>query len=458
MKISEHLFQKYNVPVPRYTSYPPATSFHTEFGNDDFIEQVKISNNTQPENISIYIHIPFCTQRCHFCGCNTTLYENEDKIRKYIECLKNEIKHIAGFIDKKRLVTQVSWGGGTPNSINLDYVKEVMELLKSEFNFADFAEIAMECSPAYLGFEDVDQLAEIGFNRISLGIQDFHIEVLVAINRKAPKLDVGEMLNYMKTKGFKGLNLDLIYGLPLQTLESFEENIRKVVELQPDRIATFSYAHIPWFNSAQKLMEKYKFPEPDEKLQMLVFAINYLSENGYEVIGMDHFARKDDELAIAKNNNNLHRNFQGYNTMKTTGQVYAFGTSGISQLNDCYAQNIKSIDKYISAIQENSIAIERGYVLSKEDILIRNTINEIMCNGFVDFEVIAEKNNCTLRDFMEITKFDTSKINSLIDDKLVELSPTSLRVTDIGMLVVRNVAVAFDPNFVQVPNRYSTTI
>ncbi|MCE5330695.1 MAG: oxygen-independent coproporphyrinogen III oxidase [Bacteroidales bacterium] len=458
MEISESLFQKYNIPVPRYTSYPPATSFHTNFTGQDFVEQIKISNNAQPENISIYIHIPFCTQRCHFCGCNTALFQSEEKIRKYIDCLKKEITYIAQFIDKKRVVTQVSWGGGTPNSINPGYVKEVMDVLKSEFAFADFAEIAMECSPAYLDFEDVDTLAAIGFNRISLGIQDFHIDVLDAINRKAPKHDVGEMLAYMKNKGFKGLNLDLVYGLPLQTPASFQENIQQAIQLQPDRIATFSYAHIPWFNSAQKLMDKYTFPSPDEKLQMLVHSINHLVKNGYEVIGMDHFAKQDDELAIAKHNKKLHRNFQGYNTKKTTGQVYAFGASGISQLNGCFAQNIKQLDQYMDAIETNSLAVERGYILTEEDILIRDTINEIMCNGTIDFVEIAENHTCSLQEFLAITKFDKSKIATLIEDKLVEFTGTTLRVTDAGMLVVRNVAVAFDPNFVPAANKYSTTI
>lgn len=458
MEISEKLFQKYNLPIPRYTSYPPATSFHTGFNGADFIEQIKISNSSQPENISLYIHIPFCTQRCHFCGCNTALYQSEDKIRKYIACLIKEIQSISPFIDKRRQVTQVSWGGGTPNSIDLAYVKEVMDVLKSQFTFAEFAEIAMECSPAYLDFEDVDTLTGIGFNRISLGIQDFHIEVLDAINRKAPKHDVGEMLGYMKNKGFKGVNLDLVYGLPLQTPELFQENIQKAIELKPDRIATFSYAHIPWFNSAQKLMENYRFPTPEEKLEMLVYAINELSQNGYEVIGMDHFARKDDELSIAKHAKNLQRNFQGYNTKKTTGQVYAFGASGISQLHGCFAQNTKSADQYIEAIEANNMAVERGYILSMDDILIRDTINKIMCSGFIDFEEIARNHNCTMAGFLAITKFDSSKIADMIHDNLVELTQTTLRVTEAGMLIVRNVAVAFDPNFVPVANRYSTTI
>lgn len=458
MKITEQLFQKYNVPVPRYTSYPPATSFNTDFDADSYTEQIKLSNSSKTENISIYIHIPFCTQRCHFCGCNTALSQSDDKINLYVECIINEIYYVSQFVDKQRFVTQVSWGGGTPNSIDMKYVKRIMDVLKDRFSFADFAEIAMECSPAYLDFKDVDNLAEMGFNRVSLGIQDFHIEVLNAINRLPPKHDVGEMLRYMKTKGFKGLNLDLVYGLPLQTPESFDENIRRVIELQPDRLATFSYAHVPWFNPAQKLMDKYQFPTADEKLQMLVSTIRQLSENGYEVIGMDHFARKDDELAIAKQNKMLHRNFQGYNTRKTTGQVYAFGASGISQLDGCFTQNLKQVDQYIEAIETKHLAVERGYILTKEEILIRDTINEIMCNGYINFSEIAAKHHLTVDGFMWITRFDPSKISDLLNDNLVELTDTDLKVTPAGMLIVRNVAVAFDPAFTSGSNKFSTTI
>ncbi len=458
MNISSSLFQKYNLPVPRYTSYPPATAFNTAFTNIEYLEQIKCSNSADPQNISIYIHIPFCTQRCHFCGCNTALSQSEDRILRYINAVIAEIKMVAQHIDKKRLVTQVSWGGGTPNSINLDYVRQIMNVLHTEFLFADFAEIAMECSPAYLDFADVDVLHEIGFNRISLGIQDFHTDVLDAINRKAPKCDVGEMLNYMKAKGFKGLNLDLVYGLPLQTPESFRENIQQIIQLQPDRIATFSYAHIPWFNENQRIMEQYRFPTPDEKLDMLVYAINELSANGYEVIGMDHFARKDDDLAIAKQNKMLQRNFQGYNTRKTTGQVYAFGASGISQLNGSYSQNIKQYDKYSEAIESGTFAVERGYMLSKQEIIIRDTINEIMCNGELDFDAMAEKFNCSLSEFLKITQFDTSKFSTLIDDKLIEFDDNKLHVTPQGMMIVRNVAVAFDPAFKFKEQQYSTTI
>ena len=458
MKISTSLFQKYNRAIPRYTSYPPATVFHNNFSFEQYVEQLKLSNVAEPQNISIYIHIPFCTQRCHFCGCNTALSQSEEKIIQYIDAVKSEIRQVSEYIDKSRLITQVSWGGGTPNSINLAYVGEIMSVLRAEFNFADYVEIAMECSPAYLDFEDVDVLHAMGFNRISLGIQDFHQSVLDAINRKSPKHDVGEMLTYMRNKGFKGLNLDLVYGLPLQTPELFKENIQKVIALKPDRIATFSYAHIPWFNEAQRLMEKHRFPTPTEKLAMLVYAINELTLHGYEVIGMDHFALKNDELAIAKKNQALHRNFQGYNTKKTTGQVYAFGASGISQLHGAFTQNIKQYDQYVKAIESGRLAVDRAYVLNKEDLVVQNTINEIMCNGYVNFEKMAAAAACSVDEFLTMTGFDKAKIQPLLDDGLVELGENSLKVTPEGMLIVRNVAVAFDPGFKQLNNKYSTTI
>lgn len=458
MNIASSLFEKYNLPVPRYTSYPPATAFKPTFGAAEYLDQIKQSNTAEPQNISIYIHIPFCTQRCHFCGCNTALSQSEDRILRYVKAVISEIKMVAQYIDKKRVVTQVSWGGGTPNSIDLDYIREIMNVLYAEFQFADFAEIAMECSPAYLDFKDVDVLRNIGFNRISMGIQDFHAEVLDAINRRPPKCDVGEMLTYMKQKGFRGLNLDLVYGLPLQTPESFRENIQKIIQLQPDRIATFSYAHIPWFNEAQRLMEHHRFPTPAEKLDMLVDAINELSANGYEVIGMDHFARKEDDLAIAKLNKNLQRNFQGYNTRRTTGQVYAFGASGISQLHGAFAQNIKQYDNYIDAIESGNLAVERGYLLTNEEIIIRDTINEIMCNGELDFVAMAQKYNCSVQKFFEITGFDASKLQTLMEDKLITLTDTNLHVTPQGMMIVRNVALAFDPAYKYQESKYSTTI
>lgn len=458
MIISESLLHKYNTAVPRYTSYPPATSFDTSFKGEDFVRFVQQSNQASPHNISIYIHIPFCPQRCHFCGCNTVLYPREEKIEEYVRCVQAEIRMTGAHVDKSRRVTQVSWGGGTPNSIKYEYIESIMNTLREVFTFDDGAEIAIECSPAYLEFEHVDHLKAMGFNRISLGIQDFHLPVLDAINRKPPLHPVEDMLKHIKSQGFKGVNIDLVYGLPLQTVESFAENIAEIARLQPDRLATFSYAHVPWFNENQKRLEIYPFPQPDEKLTMLVNTINFLSESGYDVIGMDHFAKKDDELAMALREHNLHRNFQGYNTKKTSGQVYAFGASGISQMDGAYAQNVKSTPLYVSLIQSGKYATERGYALTQQDKIIRDTIDEIMCNGKLHFGSIAEKYGISMADFYICTAFDQSKVASQLQDGIVTLGTDRIAVNEAGMMVVRNIAAAFDPQYKPEQNKYSKTL
>ncbi len=458
MEITSGFLERYNTQGPRYTSYPPATAFTTGLNAGDFINTVRNSNNQEPGNISIYIHIPFCAQRCFFCGCNTTLFESNEKISRYIECLKKEIETVSKYIDKNRFITQVHWGGGTPNSINLNLVEDVMNLLRSRFTFASFCEIAMECNPAYLDFKNIDILAEIGFNRMSLGIQDFNPKVLAAINRKPPLNDIGETVKHLKQKGFKGINIDLVYGLPLQTKDSFKENINHAISVDADRIVTFSYAHIPWFNPEQNKINTTLLPAADDKLSMLVDAFNTLTNNGYNNIGMDHFAKPQDELSMAKVNHSLHRNFQGYCTKKTTGQVYAFGASAISQLTNCYAQNIKSVNEYMSAIESTGLAIERGYFLTENEIIIREIINEIMCNGYLSFDKVADKYNKNVSEIIEISKFEKNKLDTFINDNLLSFDGNSLHVSPEGMLIVRNIAMAFDPSITDSKNRHSQTI
>ncbi|MBN2485688.1 MAG: oxygen-independent coproporphyrinogen III oxidase [Bacteroidales bacterium] len=458
MEVTTGFLEKYNTQGPRYTSYPPATSFKTGMAANGFINAVKESNRSKPVNISIYIHIPFCTQRCFFCGCNTTLFESDEKISRYIHCLKKEIETVAEHIEKNRLVTQVHWGGGTPNSINLHHVQDVMGLLRERFTFADYCEVAMECNPAYLGFKDIDQLSVTGFNRLSLGIQDFHENVLAAINRRPPLNDIGATIKYLKEKGFEGVNIDLVYGLPLQTKESFSENILKAVKTDADRVVTFSYAHIPWFNPEQNKISASSLPGAGEKLAMLVDAFNTFTANGYINIGMDHFAKPGDELSMAKASHSLHRNFQGYCTKKTTGQVYAFGSSAISQLSNCYAQNIKLLDKYMSSIESTGLALERGYFLSDDEKLIGDIINEIMCNGYVNFESMAEKHITTVQHIFKITRFEQSKLDMFIADNLLSFDGNTLNVSPGGMLIVRNIAMVFDPTVTISTNRHSQTI
>jgi oxygen-independent coproporphyrinogen III oxidase len=452
------ILHKYNKPGPRYTSYPPATFFSEGITSVHYSEMIVKSNEHQPRNISLYIHIPFCKQLCHFCGCNTTCFPENDTIEHYIDALIKEIKTVSALIDTKRPLTQIHWGGGTPNAIDLKYVEKVMKVLFEIYTPTSKAEIAMECNPAWLETEHIDQLARMGFNRLSLGIQDFNEDVLQIVNRKPPLHNVVDLINSMKQSGMAGVNIDLIYGLPGQTRESFKETIEKAIEISPDRLVTFSYAHVPWVKSAQKILEEAGLPSPQEKLAMFEIAYELLLASGYEAIGMDHYAKPDDELAIALKNKKLHRNFQGYCTLETTGQVYGFGSTSIGQLQGGYYQNIKDTERYIDSINQTGLAVDKGYELTFVDSVRRSVINEIMCNGIIDFEVMAAQNNISADQLKEIVEFDAEKLQSYIDDGLLTFDGQTITLKDNGFLAVRNIAMEFDPLLKQGKGQYSKTI
>ena len=458
MQIPIDFIKKYDKPGPRYTSYPPATDFHTGFTNDDYRKSIVESNKKKPESISIYIHIPFCPQRCHFCGCNTIIGKGNSFIHTYVDALINEIDTVAQSIDKNRFVTQVHWGGGTPNSINYKHIERIMNHLRSTFKFADNSEIAIECSPAYLSFEDIDKLTEYGFNRVSLGVQDTREDVLNIVNRRAPKNDLKKTVDYFREKGFKGINIDLIYGLPLQTEESFKETVKQAITMNPDRLVTFSYAHVPWVKGYQKLLETAGLPKPEEKMKMLVNSYDILTSSGYVSIGMDHFAKPEDNIAIALETNKLHRNFQGYCTTETTGQVYGFGASSISQLWGAYVQNTKDIYKYVEQASKEGFAVERGYSLSQDEQIRRAVINEIMCNNRLNFNEIALDFNISPLDVRKIVDYKAEKLSEFEADELVEISENEIQVSDRGRLVVRNIAMAFDPTLDTSGQKFSKTV
>ncbi|HWS00029.1 MAG TPA: oxygen-independent coproporphyrinogen III oxidase, partial [Prolixibacteraceae bacterium] len=391
MDINADFLHKYNISGPRYTSYPPANFFNPGFTTSDYISELRASNQQKPASISLYIHIPFCPQRCHFCGCSTVIAQRKKVVERYIQALKTEMKLVASLLDHTRRVTQIHWGGGTPNSISMNYIREIMDWIRTCFTVNEKAEIAIECSPAYLDYSHIDQLADIGFNRISLGIQDFREDVLKVVNREAPRHPVKEVVEYLRTKGFRGINLDFIYGLPLQTLESFRHTIDQAIAIRPDRIVTFSYAHVPWVKAAQKQLEVIGLPDANDKMNLFLQATAQLKEAGYCAIGIDHFTLPDDDLTRAYQNKQLHRNFQGYCTLETTGQVYAFGSSSISQLWGAYAQNHKEITKYMESVEECGTAIERGYKLNKGEQIVRTVINSIMCNGLLRLDETADE-------------------------------------------------------------------
>lgn len=458
MELKKKIIKKYNQPGPRYTSYPPANYFKGEFSTDTFLKGIDQSNHENPQNISLYFHVPFCPRLCHFCGCNTQLGNNRELIASYMDRIVKEFHHISSRLSKARKVTQVHWGGGTPNAIKLHYIEKAMDEVFKTFNIAENAEIAIECSPAYLSKDDIGRLSDMGFNRISLGIQDFNATVLHAVNRAPSKLPIDILMDTINQYPFVGTNLDFIYGLPKQTLSSFEKTLRKAAILNPERIVTFSYAHVPWIKKEQKIIESIGLPSPEEKLEMFIFGNEILQTKGYQAIGMDHYAKPEDELSVALKTQQLHRNFQGYCSKETTGQVYAFGTSSISQLNQMYAQNTKNVIQYIKRIDDEELAIERGYVVSKEEKIIREVINEIMCNNYLNFQSVASNNGITVDELKNILQFNPGKLRPFEEDQLLLQQDNRIEINHLGRLVIRNIAMAFDPKLKVQKNMYSKTV
>ena len=458
MKINDKFLKKYNKSGPRYTSYPPATFFTPEYSNFDLKNSVILSNNEDPQNISVYIHIPFCPQLCHFCGCTTETGFTKPFLHSYVDAIIKEIKLVAKDINPNRKLTQVHWGGGTPNAIAYNHIEKITNAIKESFTFTDNYEMAIECSPAYFEFKHIELLKKFGFNRISVGIQDFRQDVLDAINRKGPKLPIEDIINKIKEEGFNGTNIDLVYGLPLQTVESFNNTIDKAIALDTDRIVTFSYAHVPSVIERQKVLEKIGFPSLEDKAKMYQNAYDKFTESGYVAIGMDHFAKPHDEFAIALENKNLHRNFQGYCTRETTGQVYGFGASSISQLHSAYSQNEKNAAKYIKCIEKDGLAVIRGYQMTDRDKIVRQMINEVMCNYYVNVNVVAKDFGITTKNVYEAVDFSIDKFEEFIKDRLMNIEGDEIKVNEMGRLVIRNIAMKFDPLLTKGVGIYSKTI
>jgi len=456
--IDRNLIRKYNKTGPRYTSYPPATFFHEQFTEKQYLKILQSSNEWWPENISIYVHIPFCPKICHYCGCNTSLFKSEVEIERYINALLSEIKIVADKIDKERVVTQIHWGGGTPNSISFKWINTLMSYFHKHFKIDPNAEIAMECNPAYMELTDLIELSKMGFNRLSFGIQDFDNALLKKMNRLPSRFPVKDLFRIARKSGIESLNLDLMYGLPDQTLEQHLQSVQKAIDLDADRIITFSYAHVPWFKANQKNIEIYNFPGAEEKLTMLESSYNLLVDNGYVPIGMDHYVKPNDELHNALRNKKLHRNFQGYASREQTGQVYAFGTTAISQLQRAYAQNVRDIDDYIKILDDDHLPVYRGYELNDNEVIIRKVINEIMCNHYINWDQISSELNVAPQKIKEVVNYDPEKLKSFIDDEMIALDKNQIEVTPKGFFLIRNIAMAFDPNINQKNNKYSKTI
>lgn len=441
------LIKKYNKNAPRYTSYPPATEFH-DFGHDQWVEAIARSNARQTP-LSLYFHLPFCQSACYFCGCNVIVTNNKNMAVTYLDYLAKEIQQTSQLIDRTRPVTQLHWGGGTPNYLTLDQVERLWEQINQYYHFADNAEISIEINPRYIDRNYIFLLKSLGFNRISFGIQDFNPQVQEAINRVQPEALLFQVMEWVREAGFTSVNVDLIYGLPYQTLGTFQETIEKTIQLNPDRIAVFNFAYVPGVKPVQKRIDASQLPSPAEKLEISEMCSKKLTESGYVFIGMDHFAKPDDELAIAQKEYKLKRNFQGYTTQPNT-ELFAFGLTSISMLHDAYGQNHKHLKEYYQAVDNGIVPITKGFELTPDDIIRRDVIMQIMSNFRLDFSEIEEKYHI---DFANYFGMELIGLLPMQQDGLLEIKRGRLEVTPLGRLLVRNIAVAFDTHILKEGNR-----
>jgi oxygen-independent coproporphyrinogen-3 oxidase len=440
LKVDLDLVQKYNVAGPRYTSYPPATKFTDALTWLNLAEKI-LENNKTDRDLSLYFHIPFCETLCWFCGCTTVITLNHSQGQTYINYLEKEVAQMATLINPRRKAVQLHFGGGSPTFLSPDEIRRLGDIIHKHFKFAPDIEAGVEIDPRRLTRDHVVALREVGFNRASLGVQDFDPTVQQAVHRIQPQEMTQQTIDWLREMNFGSINLDLIYGLPHQTVESFNRTLDIVLAMQPDRLAVFSYAHVPWVKPAQKILEQKILPPPETKLQLLKNVIERLTENDrYTYIGMDHFARAKDELVLAQRNKTLQRNFQGYST-RANADIYAFGMSAISQIPDAYWQNEKDLLKYYAALDAGKVPLSRGYVVSDEDKVRRDTIMRVMCDLGLNYAAMSQRLGINFTSHFER---EIEALATFEADGLVRRSETGLEVTDKGRLFIRNIAMCFD--------------
>lgn len=430
------LIRKYNYSGPRYTSYPTALEFNQQYSDSDFIA----SANRYPERpLSLYVHIPFCHKLCYFCGCNKLVTRQKHKADEYLAVLEKEIAARAPLF-AGREVHQMHWGGGTPTYLDKAQISHLTGMLRQHFRFAPDAELSIEIDPREIELDVIDHLRAEGFNRLSMGVQDFNKEVQRLVNREQDEATIFALVERARATGFESVSIDLIYGLPKQTPESFAFTLKRVAELSPDRLSVFNYAHLPNLFAAQRKIKDEDLPSAEQKLTILQQTIENLTGSGYQFIGMDHFAKPDDELAVAQNNGILHRNFQGYTTHEEC-DLLGFGVSAISMLGDHYAQNQKDLKTWYAQVEERGNGLCRGLVLTEEDCLRRDVIKALICNFRLDYSQIEKQYNL---DFKTHFAEDLELLQPMADDGLVEIRDDALVVTPRGRLLIRNICMCFD--------------
>jgi oxygen-independent coproporphyrinogen-3 oxidase len=437
----QDLIVRYGGRGPRYTSYPTALQFNDELTQAEYEAKAKESNESDVP-LSLYVHIPFCHSLCYYCGCNKIVTRNEDRVSRYMEMLYREIEMQSKLFDRKRKVEQLHFGGGTPTYLDKEQLGALMDHLRNSFTFdeSEEHEFSIEVDPRTVDAERIRELRALGFNRLSLGIQDFYEPVQKAVNRAQSPEEVQALVDSAREAGFGSISFDLIYGLPLQTVETFDKTLDIAIAMKPDRLAVYNYAHLPERFKGQRMINADDIPSPETKLDLLHHTIDKLCDTGYIYIGMDHFALPDDELVLARENGTLQRNFQGYSTHRQCDLV-SLGVSGIGGIGNMFAQNAVSTIEYEEIIERGELPIKKGLLIDDDDLLRAAVIQDLMCYDSLSYDDFGASHNIDFREYFED---EIKKLKVLEDDDLLELSDSGIGITPKGRLLLRNIAMTFD--------------
>ena len=437
------LIRRYDQSGPRYTSYPTVAQFHDDITEADYRRWARHSNEDPiPRSLSIYIHLPFCDTVCFYCACNKVVTKDHSRTLPYLEHLYREIAMESELFDPDRIVEQLHWGGGTPTFLDSDQMRSLMDVTRRHFNLLDddSGEYSIEIDPRSVDDEKMNTLRAIGFNRISLGVQVFNPKLKLAVNRIQSEDQTQEVASTARELGFKSLNMDLMYGLPFQSVESFGETLKRAIAIDPDRLAIYNYAHLPERFKPQRRINETDLPSADEKLDILQHTIEFLTGSGYVYIGMDHFAKPDDELAVAQRNGTLQRNFQGYST-NSDCDLIGLGVTSIGKVCDNYNQNVRDLEEYYRLIDAGKLALERGIELEPDDMLRREIITGLMCHFKLNIRALEEKWGF---DFSHNFSAEIKQLKQMERDGLLEIDADALNILPAGRLLVRNISMVFD--------------
>ena len=443
IRLTPELLERYDRPGPRYTSYPTAVEFAESFGPDDYAARLEQAAESPDALLSLYVHLPFCEARCSFCGCHVVVARRQSVADVYLDRLIAEADLVAERLGERRTLAQYHWGGGTPTYYSPDDLASLHRRLLERFELHEDAEVALEVDPRVTTAEHLDVLRDLGFNRVSMGVQDLDPEVQDLIGRGQTWEQTRVLHDRARELGYESINLDLIYGLPGQSVDSFAETLERTLELRPDRLAVYSFAYVPWVKPNQKRIDPETLPDRDTKFALLALVSDGLVSAGYRPIGMDHFALPDDELAVALDNGTLSRNFMGYTTKRGTEMV-ALGSSGISDVAGAYAQNHKRLNSYYTSVDGGELPVERGVALSDDDRIRREVITELMCNGVVVFDRIDNRFGISFPEYFAPELEALAGPGGAVEEGMAEIGSDRITATELGGVFIRNVAMVFD--------------